>query len=78
LLGPVDRNASRDGVIVCHDGFRSGRTHTEEFHEFAKTLGVEAGISEVDDSSLWCELRKPNRSTTGTELVPHLEGDARP
>jgi 2-polyprenyl-6-hydroxyphenyl methylase/3-demethylubiquinone-9 3-methyltransferase len=58
LLGPLDREASVDGVIVCKDGFRSGRLGPEEFHRLCEKLGVEPVLTEVDGSSLFCEIRK--------------------
>jgi 2-polyprenyl-6-hydroxyphenyl methylase/3-demethylubiquinone-9 3-methyltransferase len=58
LLGPVDRAASKDGVIVCTDGFRAGRMTPEGFEELCKKVGVEGEITEVDGSSLVCEVRK--------------------
>lgn len=59
LIGAIDHQASREGVIVCNDGFRSGRASDSEFHALAFTLSVDPVIEEVDASSLWCELRKP-------------------
>jgi 2-polyprenyl-6-hydroxyphenyl methylase/3-demethylubiquinone-9 3-methyltransferase len=59
LLGAIDREASRDGTIVCVDGFRAGRATSAEFHEFGAMFGVPAIVREVDGSSLWCELHKP-------------------
>ncbi|MBN8508421.1 MAG: class I SAM-dependent methyltransferase [Burkholderiales bacterium] len=59
LLGALDREASRDGTIVCTDGFRSGRATPAQFGAIGAALGVPAVISEVDASSLWCLLRKP-------------------
>jgi SAM-dependent methyltransferase len=59
LVGPLDEDASRDGLIVCRDGFRSGRADVALFESLASPLGVEPMIEEVDASSLWCELRKP-------------------
>jgi SAM-dependent methyltransferase len=76
LVGPVDRVASRDGTIVCTDGFRSGRATVADFNALALALGVPAAIDEVDASSLWCELRKPgpatdfSSSSTGADSVP--------
>jgi 2-polyprenyl-6-hydroxyphenyl methylase/3-demethylubiquinone-9 3-methyltransferase len=59
LLGAVDRAASRGGVIVCEDGFRAGRMTPEGFRELCARLGVEGDVTEVDGSSVVCEVRKP-------------------
>jgi hypothetical protein len=59
LVGPIDRSASRDGVIVCEDGFRSGRLSPDAFRSLCATLGVRAEVREVDGSSVFCEIVKP-------------------
>jgi len=58
LLGPVDRTASRDGVIVCTDGFRAGRMKPGDFHSLCERLGVEGDVTEVDGSSVICCIRR--------------------
>jgi hypothetical protein len=58
LLGTVDRAASKDGVIVCTDGFRAGRMTPEGFLELCERLGIEGEVTEVDGSSVSCEVRK--------------------
>ena len=59
LVGPVDHGATGDGVIVCSDGFRSGTATRSELEELCSELGVTATITEVDGSSLFCEVSKP-------------------
>lgn len=59
LLGPVDHAASRGGVIVCTDGFRSGRATREEFQSICAPLNLHPRLYEIDESSLWCEITKP-------------------
>jgi 2-polyprenyl-6-hydroxyphenyl methylase/3-demethylubiquinone-9 3-methyltransferase len=59
LLGPIDREASRDGVIVCRDGFRSGRLTASEFRALCTRAGVAASIGEVDGSCTFCEISRP-------------------
>jgi len=60
LVGRIDRVASQDGVIVCEDGFRSGRFSPDEFRSLCSTVGVNAQVSEVDGSSVFCEITKPS------------------
>jgi 2-polyprenyl-6-hydroxyphenyl methylase/3-demethylubiquinone-9 3-methyltransferase len=59
LLGLVDREASRDGVIVCADGFRAGALDAEGFTTLLAGLGLPGTISEVDHSSVFCEIAVP-------------------
>ncbi len=59
LLGPIDHHATGEGVIVCSDGFRSGTVSRSELEELCRELGVTASITEVDGSSLFCEVIKP-------------------
>jgi 2-polyprenyl-6-hydroxyphenyl methylase/3-demethylubiquinone-9 3-methyltransferase len=61
LLGPLDREACVDGVIACKDGFRSGRVTPDEFRSLCAQLGAEPILTEVDGSSLFCEIGKPGR-----------------
>jgi SAM-dependent methyltransferase len=58
LVGRIDRAASRDGVIVCEDGFRAGRLTPDEFRVICSKLGVPANVREVDRSSVFCEMVK--------------------
>ncbi len=56
LIGPIDEEATGDGVIVCEDGFRATTVGGEEFAALAKECGLVPVITEVDGSSLFCEL----------------------
>lgn len=56
LVGEIDWDATREGEIVCKDGFR-GTTYTEErFAAITSELGRRCTITEVDESSLFCEI----------------------
>lgn len=57
LLGEIDRAKTHDGVIVCKDGFTATTVRPGEFLSLAAELHVEARIEEVDDSSLFCEMK---------------------
>ena len=59
LVGPIDYAATGDGVIACRDGFRSGTATRSELEKLFSELGVTAVITEVDESSLFCEATKP-------------------
>lgn len=56
LIGEIDYDATGDGVIVCKDGFRASTIGPEEFVSLTLGLGVVPRISEVDGSSIFCEL----------------------
>lgn len=60
LVGRIDRIESRDGVIVCEDGFRSGRLTPDGFRDLCSTIGMNAQVCEVDGSSVFCEITKPS------------------
>jgi 2-polyprenyl-6-hydroxyphenyl methylase/3-demethylubiquinone-9 3-methyltransferase len=56
LIGPIDHAATRDGVIMCKDGFKATTMRPRDFAELAARLDLDAAITEVDESSLFCEI----------------------
>ena len=56
LLGRIDEAATGDGVIVCEDGFRSGRLTPADWEAVAERLQAPLALTEVDGSSLFCEM----------------------
>ena len=56
LLGKVDDEKTRDGVIVCRDGFTASTVSRDRFLELTAGLHVRTNIVEVDESSLFCEM----------------------
>jgi hypothetical protein len=56
LLGEIDYSATRDGEIVCKDGFRSNALGVREFTKLCGRFGIEPTFTEVDESSLFCEI----------------------
>ncbi len=56
LLGKIDYEKTRDGVIVCKDGFTATTVHQREFLSLTADVNAETRIIEVDDSSLFCEI----------------------
>src|SRR5208283_4485642 len=48
VVGEIDRTATRDGVIVCKDGFTAGTVHEDEFRTLVAHLDVELQSFEVD------------------------------
>lgn len=59
LLGPLDYDKTKDGVIVCKDGFQA-TTHTpDDYQEIGRRSGYTYEIQEVDGSSLFLIIHKP-------------------
>lgn len=56
LLGEIDFKETRDGVIVCKDGFTATTVRPEEFISLTAEFNVETKLVEVDESSLFCEI----------------------
>jgi len=59
LIGEIDYQATRDGVIVCRDGFRATTVGAADFAGLAAEVGIVPRIVEVAGSSLFCELVIP-------------------
>lgn len=59
LLGEIDEEKTGDGMIVCKDGFTATTVGPDEFRALAEELGVDCRITEIDDSSLFCEIEAP-------------------
>ena len=59
LLGEIDYARTGNGEIVCKDGFRSGIMLPEEFRSLGAKLALDPKITEVDGSSVFCEIAVP-------------------
>jgi 2-polyprenyl-6-hydroxyphenyl methylase/3-demethylubiquinone-9 3-methyltransferase len=57
LVGEIDERATGNGVIVCKDGFTATTVSARAFLSLAGAFPVAAKIYEVDDSSLFCEMK---------------------
>lgn len=62
LLGAIDYEKTQDGVIVCKDGFTATTVGSNQFLSLMSGFNVEAKIVEVDESSLFCEMKKKKRT----------------
>jgi ubiquinone/menaquinone biosynthesis C-methylase UbiE len=60
LLGEIDYEKTRDGVIVCKDGFSATTVQPQQFLTLTSKLHVDTKIEEVDESSLFCEITVTN------------------
>jgi len=56
LLGEIDHEKTRDGVIICKDGFTATTVSPGQFLSLTSELGAAASIVEVDESSIFCEI----------------------
>jgi len=56
LIGEIDPRATKDGAIVCKDGFRATTIGAEEFYSLTSRLGVSARTTEINGSSIFCEI----------------------
>jgi len=58
LIGEIDEEKTGDGTIVCKDGFKATTFSPEQFLALTSKLSVDVNIVEVDESSLFCLIRK--------------------
>jgi len=56
LVGEIDDQATGEGTVVCKDGFRATTFSPEELVSLASAFDVVARITEVNGSSIFCEL----------------------
>ncbi len=56
LLGEIDYEKTGNGVIVCKDGFTATTVSPSQFSDLAKKLNANAKVTEVDASSVFCQL----------------------
>ena len=58
LLGEIDKEQTKDGIIICKDGFRAVTFTENDFVELGKASGYRYEIKEVDESSLFLMIMK--------------------
>ena len=56
LLGEIDYEKTRNGVIICKDGFTATTVSPGQFLSLTSDPGVAASVVEVDESSIFCEI----------------------
>ncbi|MFW9767836.1 MAG: class I SAM-dependent methyltransferase, partial [Candidatus Thorarchaeota archaeon] len=59
LLGEIDWEKTRDGTIICKDGFKATTVSKEDFKRFSEEASANYEIQEIDSSSLFCILSSP-------------------
>jgi 2-polyprenyl-6-hydroxyphenyl methylase/3-demethylubiquinone-9 3-methyltransferase len=58
LLGEIDKELTKDGVIICKDGFRAITFTEEDFIRLGDASGYKYEIQEIDGSSLFLIVTK--------------------
>ncbi len=58
LVGKIDYEKTKSGVIVCRDGFRATTYTAHQFLALTSELDIGVDLVEVDGSSLFCVIRK--------------------
>jgi len=58
LIGEIDHESTGNGTIVCKDGLRLDITDVNNFRVIGKQLDLPVLLTEVDESSLFCEFTK--------------------
>jgi 2-polyprenyl-6-hydroxyphenyl methylase/3-demethylubiquinone-9 3-methyltransferase len=61
LIGEIDYDATKDGIIVCKDGFKATTISQNDFLKLTKKLNYVTNIFEVDDSSIFFEIKVKKR-----------------
>jgi 2-polyprenyl-6-hydroxyphenyl methylase/3-demethylubiquinone-9 3-methyltransferase len=57
LLGEIDWNSTKDGVIVCKDGFRATTFGIDDFTAIVDRLDKQCSLVEIDNSSIFCIIK---------------------
>ena len=56
LIGEIDYRQTKNGVIICRDGFKAITYSGQELLELASNFNVQTTIHEIDNSSVFCEM----------------------
>jgi 2-polyprenyl-6-hydroxyphenyl methylase/3-demethylubiquinone-9 3-methyltransferase len=56
LVGEIDYSKTKDGVIVCKDGFTATTVRPSDFQLLTGNLNADLRIVEVDESSVFLEI----------------------
>ena len=58
LLGEIDEEKTKGGVIICKDGFRATTHSPEDMDAIGKASGFSYEVTEVDESSIFLVVTK--------------------
>jgi len=56
LVGEIDYTSTRDGIIICKDGFKATTFNKNQFEQLLSEIGKEYKLVEIDESSIFCEI----------------------
>ncbi|HUK49734.1 MAG TPA: class I SAM-dependent methyltransferase [Terriglobales bacterium] len=70
LLGEIDYDKTKDGIIACKDGFTATIVRPEEFKMLTVNLNADARDFEIDRSSVIYEMT-PQNNQYPTSIAPH-------
>jgi len=56
LIGEIDYHLTREGIIICKDGFKARTFNPDQLEQLLSGINKEFTIFEVDESSLFCEI----------------------
>jgi ubiquinone/menaquinone biosynthesis C-methylase UbiE len=56
LVGEIDYNLTREGMIICKDGFKATTFNKNQFKKLLSEIGNEYKIYEIDESSIFYEI----------------------
>lgn len=56
LLGTIDIQKTKDGIIVTKDGFTARTVRRRDFEVLVRGFDVDVYFTEIDDSSIFCEI----------------------
>ena len=74
LVGEIDYERTGNGVIACKDGFRSGVVSRQEFESLGSELGLVPTITEIDESSVFCEFVVPDAAPRRLRCAVSIAG----
>ena len=60
LLGEIDYEKTKNGTIVCKNGFKASTFSESGFNKLVTELKLDATIEEVDESSIFCVITAPH------------------
>ena len=61
LLGEIDFENTKDGNIVCKDGFTATTLTENDFRKLTEGIESKVEIIEIDNSSLFCQIKRSNK-----------------
>lgn len=56
LIGEINYNKTRNGNVICKDGFTATTFSGNDFLALSDKFNLNAQIYEVDNSSVFCEI----------------------